>query len=149
MYRCVDPTNPAQLRFDWLTSTYLQPFWTEDKGWTRARMLEGTYSGPSRLRLVDGLLLEVEGRVEIYRTDRAAVGWVAAQGRHGNGWLYDYEAGEYVGPDEVAYDDRWASSDDDFQAPFATSVHALQVEDWNTCFVGEHGVWVGMQAPPD
>ena len=143
LYKITDENNPTQTLYKRLTSTYDHPFWTDEEGWTSARMLGGSYIGPSRVRLADGSRTDLEGKVYIYCTDRPGVGWVAEDGRQGEGWQWDYDNGRRAVDGRMGYDsDKWAASDDDMYLPFRTTVYNIEIEDYHTYFVGEHGVWV-------
>ena len=127
-----------------LTSTYDHPFWAEGEGWTAAGRLKGDWQGPSRLRLADGSNVSLEGPVYIYSTDQPQIGWVASNGKHDVGTLWNYVNSSIVEKD-VIYDwESWApgESDDNLYDPFKATVYNIEVEDYHTYFVGEFGVWV-------
>jgi hypothetical protein len=143
IYKAVDKVDPAVVRYEQLTSTYDHPFWAEEEGWTAASRLKGGYTGPSRVRLADGSNSDLEGKAYIYCTDRPGVGWVADEGRQGEGWQWDYDNGRHAAEGRMGYDsDKWAPTDDDMYEPFRTTVFNIEVEEFHTYFVGEHGVWV-------
>jgi len=125
-----------------LTTTYDHPFWAEGEGWTAASRLQGDYLGPSKLRLVDGAIVDLQGPTYIYATDRPTVGWIASNGQEEVGWLFDYSTGEDL-PGPVGYDwEKWNVASDDLQPVFRTTVFNIEVEDFHTYYVGEQGVWV-------
>jgi len=144
VYKADREPDRYKAKYASLTTTYDHPFWAEGEGWTAARNLQGDYLGPSKLRLVDGAIVDLQGPTYIYATDRASVGWVASNGPEEPGWLVDYGTGQNL-PGPVGYDwENWnlTGDDDVLQPVFRTTVFNIEVEDFHTYYVGEHGVWV-------
>ena len=141
--RVPDKANPGKVSYKRVTGAIAHFFWTDEEGWTPAVKLGGSYSGPCRVRLADGASTDLDGRVFVYATDQLNIGWIASNGKHGEGWLFDFNTGQFVTKDDVPYDAKqWCVTDEDMWRGFRTTVYSIEVEDHHTYFVGAHGLWV-------
>ena len=116
------------------------PFWLVGKGWARVDELEFF----NQLEFADGQLGVVDGVLPLYRSDTAGVAWVSDMAYSGEGELIDLRngaSGEHPIRKLVNCLDE-VELEDDPSSLFRTTVFNLEVENCNTYYVGEFGVWV-------
>jgi hypothetical protein len=121
-------------------TTWNHPFWVVGEGWTAAEDLGSFGVAEKLLELHDGKQVAVPGGIRVRKSDQPNVGWI--------GWMVDEPGGlwdfekqrEVPGPDVDAIESIYNGQDPD---PFLkVPVYNLEVEDFHTYFVGEHGIWV-------
>ena len=87
--------------------------------------------GPTRLRLVDGAIVDLQEPTYIYATDLPTVGWIASNGREEVGWLFDYDTGVSL-PGPVGWDgEKWnlTGTDEGVFAPLGGRAERFLVRD--------------------
>lgn len=125
--------------------TLNQLFWVKDKKWIAASLLEGDWMGPSQLELVDGSAA-YSAPTCVYRTSVDAVGWIADAGFEGEGRKFDFVNCKGLGnsyfntKDWPIHDVDEGGDGDGYR--YTATVYNLEVEDFHSYFVGEHGVLV-------
>lgn len=143
--------KPIQLRR--ISVTRNHPFWTKERGWTAVGELENY---PSKTTLEDkvGQPIEFSGLRSVYISNLPNVGWrplhMGATDRPGS--LWDYESHKLISAKSVAlevieetYRDLGDPEAIDPSLFFNAPVYNLEVEDFHTYYVGEHGIWVHNQ----
>ena len=128
----------AQTQY-FVAATGNHPFWVEGKGWTRADELKRG----NVLRRLDGSFTEIADQYPVYRTEQDGVGWVQEMkdAETSYGTLFDYENYDLVPrPPKSVYLPREVYESDD---PYLkVTVYNLEVEDYQTYYVGTDGIWV-------
>lgn len=108
-------------------------------------MLEGDWKGPSQLELVDGSVAYSVPRY-VYQTSKHGIGWIADAGFEGEGRTFDFV--NFKGTGNSYFDNNnWPIHDVDDGGDgdgylYKATVYNLEVEDFHSYFVGEHGVLV-------
>lgn len=128
-------------------STLNHPFWTKEEGWTAPSHMQHNGIGAFHFQDTDGSDIEFWSIKNIYLSDQPNVGWTSNSKPENisvnKGSLWDYAEHRLVAasefpPDDIAEGER---PDPYFKAP----VYNLEVEDFHTYYVGEHGIWVHNQ----
>lgn len=134
-----------------ISVTRNHPFWTKEQGWTAVSELqdyESTFEDRS------GQSIDFASLRNVYISDQPHVGWkpshMGATDRAGALWNYDTHkliaavapALETVQATYRELGDLEAIDPDLF---FKAPVYNLEVEDFHTYYVGEHGIWVHNQ----
>ena len=116
-------------------------------GWSPATARLKNELEEGRLRLNDKSTVKLFGRINVFGTDQSEIGWFAVGGRHAQGTLWDYANRKLVA-NGIYYNWReWVDGDvygqDDHPDLYQrATVYNIEVEDYHTYFVGQHGVWV-------
>jgi hypothetical protein len=137
--RALVVAGPDKSHEESLAAIGKQRFWVDGVGWS------GTHDlyREDAMRGVKGTLYRVVHQHVVYRTEVAGVGWIQSSEelRRSRGNRYDYANarpvsadGEYVLPEEMFVD----GSDPQLKV----TVHAIEVEDYHTYYVGKSGVWI-------
>ena len=148
-----DSTAGKPIHLRRISVTRNHPFWTKEQGWTAVSELENY---PSKTTLVDisGQSIEFRRLTNVYISDQPTVGWTP---NHMGAWdspgaLWDYEAHKLIAESvmpletlEETYRDLRDPESIDPAFFFTAPVYNLEVEDFHTYFVGEHGIWVHNQ----
>lgn len=127
------------------------PFWTKEQGWTAVSEL---HEYDSTFEDKTGHPIRFAELTNVYISEQPHVGWtpnhMGATDRFGALWNYDTHT--LVNAEVLAVDavqetyrelgDREAIDPDLF---FKAPVYNLEVEDFHTYYVGEHGIWVHNQ----
>jgi hypothetical protein len=130
-----------------LIATTGHPFWTKEQGWTAAIEMQGYGAGFFHFEDKDGDQVEFWDIGNIHISDVPNVGWHsnAMTVRTENlGFLWDYAESKLVATDVPAIDAVvyfWDSNNQE-ELYFKLPVYNLEVEDFHTYYVGEHGIWV-------
>ena len=134
-----------------LVVTFNHPFWTKEEGWTPPSRMQGRGLGSFHFEDVEGNSIDFSRVSNIHISDQPNVGWTSNRpsvGTGGKGTLWDYVEHKLIATsvkaiESVEYDMWDSSSPDDFY--FKLPVYNLEVEDFHTYYVGEHGLWVHNQ----
>lgn len=144
-YEIGDNLNPYKNKHYQVTATLNHLLWVMGEGWTSVEKLnDGRDHRPSFV-LTDGAPSFAGTFSRIYRTNVPDRGWVATHGIYGPGDLLEYGSVPKCIESSVEFDrENWPGDvvDDDIFQPFQTTVYNIEVEDFHTYFVGEHGTWV-------
>ncbi len=122
-----------------IATTSNQLFWVENRGWIPASILK-----------VNDLLAEATSNKfkvsllqNIYKTETEGVGWTSngADIENSHGSLFDYSNYQYVKSNE---NNRYLSAKilESNEPYLSVKVYGLEIEDFNTYYVGERGFWV-------
>jgi len=126
-----------------LNVTLNHPFYVTGKGWTAANDLpQGFNADGSKFELSDGSQALVRASGQIYISDQPSVGWFPSHMSDPErpGSLWDYVNHKLVATNVMALQ---AIQDYEMQDPYLKlPVYNLEVEDFHTYYVGEHGVWI-------
>lgn len=126
-----------------ITSTLNHPFWIKELGWTAASELENYGRKQVHFEDVDGLDIDFSTLTNIYISDRPNVGWTSNQWPEDvrlGGTLWDYVAQRVVAADVLPIKDVFNK---EHPSPYLElPVYNLEVEDFHTYYVGQHGIWV-------
>jgi hypothetical protein len=144
--------DPSQPRVTPITCTINHPFWVKDLGWTAAEDLHLS-SKENWLELVDGRSAKAFGTTNIYISDLPGVGWFSNSNNdvEAYGALWDFVNHRLVDPKveslQVIQDHQVPYNEPQFgtfpeELYLHLPVYNLEVEDFHTYYVGEHGVWV-------
>ncbi len=135
-----------------IVTTMNHPFWVVGQGWTAAKDVRGVWSGDHQLELCDDRQRDVYKTRNIYISDQPGVGWVPCHdiSTAYPGALWDYMNHRLVATEVPALKDfeKFIEYEDFEEGEDADSfflklpVYNLEVEDFHTYYVGEHGVWV-------
>ena len=134
-----------------LNVTLNHPFWVKELGWTAACELMNYGRGDVRFEDVDGNDIDFHTLTRIYISDQPNVGWIpmhmGATDRAGALWNYDtHKLIESVAPALEAIQETYRDLGDpeaiDPALFFKAPVYHLEVEDFHTYYVGEHGLGV-------
>jgi hypothetical protein len=130
-----------------INTTLNHPFWTKEEGWTAPRHMQDNGASGFHFQDKNGGDLQCWTIQNIYLSDQPNVGWTSNRWPENvetdKGSLWDYAKHRLVAasefpPDDIAEGER---QDPYFKAP----VYNLEVEDFHTYYVGEHGIWVHNQ----
>jgi hypothetical protein len=124
----------------------------EGLGWTPAEDLKRS-SRENLLENSSGRSLKAHGTRNIYISDQPGVGWLSSYDNDTEafGALWDFINNRFVAADVVALDKvqhhQISYNDPQFgtfpeELYLHLPVYNLEVEDFHTYYVGEHGVWV-------
>lgn len=120
-------------------------FWVKDKGWTAAALLQGDWLGPSHLEVMNRATA-FSVPMYLYKSDRDGIGWVASAGFEGEGFEWDFVNNKW-GVNSYFDTKNWPIHEvidggDGDGYRYTATVYNLEVEDFHSYFVGEHGVLV-------
>lgn len=126
--------------------TMNHPFWTKEEGWTAPSHMRDHQDRDFHFQDKDGDDIKFDSLKSIYLSDQPNVGWTSnrwPESMRGYGSLWDYAEHRLVAPEAYALEDiSWG----EHPAPyFKAPVYNLEVEDFHTYYVGEHGLWVHNQ----
>ncbi len=126
------------------------PFWIQEQGWTGVAQIQGYGPGHFHFEDKDGDQIASSNVENIYISDQPHVGWMPldlTQRTDSKGWLWDYFNNKLVATDVSAIDPvvDIGYSDKEEDLYFKLPVYNLEVEDFHTYYVGEHGIWVHNQ----
>jgi Pretoxin HINT domain len=136
--------NVQGIKTGHINTTLNHPFWTKEEGWTAPSHMQHNGIGAFHFQDKDGGEVEFWSIKNIYLSDQPNVGWTSNSKPENisvnKGSLWDYAEHRLVAasefpPDDIAEGER---PDPYFKAP----VYNLEVEDFHTYYVGEHGLWV-------
>jgi hypothetical protein len=116
-----------------LYTTDGHPFWVKGAGWTSANLLEGG----EELELQDGRAAYVLSVVFVFKADRPYEGWVPTYLDSVDGFEIDFSDGK-----QWWLDDRDQRNFGASLGRLLTTVYDIEIEDFDTYYVGELGVWV-------
>jgi len=144
--------DPAVNRVTPIVCTVNHPFWVKGLSWTPAEDLYRS-SRENMLETANGRSLQAHGTVNIYISDQPGVGWLSAYDNDTEafGFLWDFINNRFVAADVVALDKVQHHQIPYNDPQFGTfpqelylhlPVYNLEVEDFHTYYVGEHGIWV-------
>ncbi len=128
-----------------LFASIKQPFWVKNKGWVETHLLEGDWLGPSLLVLLNDVIVYCDP-IRIFKSNEDSVGWIAYNGFEGKGSTWNFI--ENVWGKNVYFDIlNWPIHEaidggDGDGYRYTATVYNLEVEDFHSYFVGEHGVLV-------
>ncbi|MFY7939279.1 MAG: polymorphic toxin-type HINT domain-containing protein, partial [Burkholderiaceae bacterium] len=140
------------IKVEKLVTTPGHPFWIKERGWTAAIKIQD--EGPKNFRFEgqDGSDIAVWGMKSIYVSNHKNVGWMpttSSVNTEDVGWLWDYVKDSLVAYDVGAIEAvqyAWDVGDPEEQdLYFKLPVYNLEVENFHTYYVGEHGIWVHNQ----
>lgn len=143
------PGQPIHLRR--ISVTRNHPFWTKEQGWTAVSELqyfgstfEDKFGQPIELAKVTNVYISDQPNVGWWPTDMGAIDSVGA--------LWNYDTHKLIAPEVLALDairetyrDLGDSEAIDPELFFKAPVYNLEMEDFHTYYVGEHGIWVHNQ----
>ena len=144
--------DPAIRRVTRIACTVNHPFWVKDLGWTPAEDLYRS-SRENCLELANGKHVKAHGTSNIYISDQSGVGWVSAYDNdtEATGFLWDHvnncgvaqgvESLPVIQQYQIPYNDPQFGAFPE-ELYLHLPVYNLEVEDFHTYYVGEHGVWV-------
>ncbi|MBK7052365.1 MAG: hypothetical protein IPH54_17670 [Rhodoferax sp.] len=139
------PGQPIQQRR--ISVTRNHPFWTKEQGWTAVSELqvyESTFEDKS------GQSIEFARLRNVYISDQPNVGWKPNHmgATDSPGALWDYDTHKLIAASvmpleavEETYRDLGDPEAIDPDLFFKAPVYNLEVEDFHTYYVGEHGIW--------
>ena len=143
--------DPSQPRVARITCTINHPFWVKNLGWTPAEDLYRS-SKENWLKLADGRDVKAHGTSNIYISDQPGIGWSSNSDDdvEAYGALWDFVNHRLVNPKVESLESIQDHSDFKYaqvhEMPEELYLHLpvynLEVEDFHTYYVGEHGVWV-------
>ncbi len=134
-----------------ISVTRNHPFWTNEQGWTAVSELR---SYRSTFEDKTGHPICFADLTNVYISDQPHVGWTPNHMGATDcfGALWNYDTHKLIDAEVLAVDaiqetyrelgDREAINPDLF---FKAPVYNLEVEDFHTYYVGEHGIWVHNQ----
>lgn len=126
-----------------ITAALNSSFWVAEQGWTAVSELTGPYRDLNpQFRIANGNLVFTVGLRSIYVSDVPNVGWKPShQGDvEAQGSLWDYANHKLIANNVFAISEvQYGELDDPY---LKLPVFEIEVEDFQTYFVGEHGVWV-------
>ncbi len=137
-----------------LNVTVNHPFFVKELGWTAARELMNYNRADVHFEDVDGNDVDFHTLTRVYISDQPNVGWIPADmgATNSTGALWNYDTHKLINGEALALDairetyrdlgDREAIDPDLF---FKAPVYNLEVEEFHTYYVGEHGIWVHNQ----
>lgn len=146
--------NPYNSTVAVLNVTLNHPFWVKELGWTGVRELMDYGMKDICLEDADGQDIDFYSVNRIYVSDLPHVGWLPMHMGATDcfGALWNYDTHTLVNAEVLAVEavqdtyrelgDREAIDPDLF---FKAPVYNLEVEDFHTYYVGEHGIWVHNQ----
>ena len=128
-----------------ITCTLNHPFWVKELGWTAASELSGRGAKAVHFEDLHGEDIPSSPLRNVYISDQPNVGWIPS--RMGQvddlGYMWDYANHKLVDTDVLALEPiRHYEHPDPF---LKLPVYNLEVEDFHTYYVGEHGIWVHNQ----
>lgn len=143
--------DPTQNRNFIITCTANHPFWVKDLGWTPAEALYRT-SRENWLKRANGRNVVATDTTTVYASDQAGVGWLPSYDgdTQAPGALWDFINHRLVAVDVEALDKIQHHQIPYNDPQFGTfpqelylhlPVYNLEVEDFHTYYVGEHGIW--------
>ncbi len=144
--------DPLKNRVVPITCTVNHPFWVKGLGWTAAKDLYRS-SRENWLELADGRNVKAHETTSIYICDQPGVGWMSNYNGdvEAYGALWDFvnhrliatevESLPVIGHHQVPYNDPQFGTFPE-ELYLHLPVYNLEVEDFHTYYVGEHGVWV-------
>jgi hypothetical protein len=125
----------------------------KEKGWIAAGVLPQAFSADgTKFELCNGSLTFVRGCGKIYISDQSGVGWSPSY--TGDplrpGYLVDYINHKLIATEVMALkaiqEWEWEHQHPVYEMPkkylLKLPVYNIEVEDFHTYYVGEHGVWV-------
>lgn len=128
------------------TPNYL--FCTKVDGWVAAIRLQGFGPGKYYFEAADVRSIKLWDITNIFISNESGVGWTSERRTTRTdtaGHLWDFIGKRLIAASvpaiDVVRDIEYSSSPQDLY--FKLPVHNLEVEDFHTFFVGQHGVWVG------
>jgi Bacterial Ig domain/Pretoxin HINT domain/Bacterial cadherin-like domain len=128
-----------------INCTLNHPFWVKELGWTAADELRNHGRKTVQFEDMDGADIAFSTLTNVYVSDQPNVGWIPLRGNQADsiGALWDYAEHKLVNGNALALDLIAAYEHPD---PFLKlPVYNLEVEDFHTYYVGEHGIWVHNQ----
>ncbi|MDA3876523.1 MAG: polymorphic toxin-type HINT domain-containing protein [Halothiobacillus sp.] len=138
------------IRMGRLIVTPGHPFWTKEEGWTAASQMQGYGPGAFHFEDKEGEKIDFGDVKNIYVSDRPDVGWMPSRRTvqtDVDGYLWDYVSHQLIANDvsaiDAVIDINYSDNPDTLY--FTLPVYNLEVEDFHTYFVGEHGIWVHNQ----
>lgn len=134
------------IKTSYINTTLNHPFWTKEEGWTAPSHLQHKGVGAFNFEDKNGDDANCFSIANIYLSDQPNVGWTSnrwPESMRGYGSLWDYAEHRLVASEAYALEDISFEEHPDpyFKAP----VYNLEVEDFHTYYVGEHGIWVHNQ----
>ncbi|MBK9348175.1 MAG: Hint domain-containing protein [Burkholderiales bacterium] len=142
-----------------ISVTRNHPFWTKEQGWTavselRRYSLSAAYPLAFTFEDKSGQPIEFAHLTNVYISDQPNVGWKPNHmgATDSPGALWDYESHKLIAASvmpletvEETYRDLGDPEAIDPALFFTAPVYNLEVEDFHTYYVGEHGIWVHNQ----
>lgn len=135
-----------------ITCTLNHPFWIEECGWTSVPELEKKDIKSVNFNDVDGNKTPFWDVTNVYVSEQPHVGWIPMNmgATDSLGALWDYENHKLVDAEILAIDAVSQTYQDlkdykqriDPSLFFKAPVYSLEVEEFRTYYVGEHGIWV-------
>ena len=149
-------------KFAQVTTTLNHPFWVVDKGWTEAKNLEPKWTKQlacikKKVELCDARHVTIFYVEPIYISEQLGIGWHCSSPGNiqGFGYLWDYVnhqkvAEKVYAPSKIRFDsngsaygeERGSNRGHPHTHYLTLPVYNLEVENFHTYFVGEHGVLV-------
>lgn len=136
-----------------INCTLHHPFWVKEMGWTAVSELDGLGDNSVHFEDLDGEDIPFSDVKKIYISDQPNVGWMSAYDNdtEASGALWDFAnnrllaqgvfALDEIGYHQVPYDDPQFGTFPE-ELYLHLPVYNLEVEDFHTYYVGEHGIWV-------
>ena len=134
-----------------IVCTVNHPFWVKDLGWTPAGDLYRS-SKQNWLELANGQSVKAHGTVDIYISGQPGIGWSSNSDNdvEAYGALWDFVNHRLFNPQleslDIIQDHSSFKYAQVHEMPEELYLHLpvynLEVEDFHTYYVGEHGVWV-------
>ncbi|MFG6458750.1 Hint domain-containing protein [Roseateles sp. BYS96W] len=142
-----DINSSQGFRVGRLVATPSHPFWTKEEGWTAPINMQGYGMTHFHFEDKDGADLDYCTIKNIYISDQPNVGWTPARNTVRTddlGHLRDYFHKKWLALEVSAIDAvvDIDYADDRDALYFKMPVYSLDVEDFHTYYVGEHGIWV-------
>ena len=139
--------NSQPIEMASLIVTFNHPFWTKEEGWTPPSRMQGYDAGLFHFENIEGNSIGYAQIKNIYISDQPNVGWTSNRRTvvpDTEGFLWDYVNDKLIAADVWAIESVkyiWDSDNPD-DLYFKLPVYNLEVEDFHTYYVGEHGIWV-------
>lgn len=134
------------IKTDYINTTLNHPFWTKEEGWTAPSHMQGCGIESFHFEDKNGDDVGFWDIQNIYVSDQPNIGWTSSRKPEvlrGKGTLWDYAEHRLLESDAFALEDvSWGEHPDPY---FKAPVYNLEVEDFHTYYVGEHGIWVHNQ----
>lgn len=143
-----DKASGKPIKMRRISVTRNHPFWTKEQGWTAVSELkhhESTFEDKF------GQPIKFANLRNVYVSDQPNVGWKPSHmgATDSPGALWDYATHKLIAADvmplekvERTYRDLGDPEAIDPALFFKAPVYNLEVEDFHTYYVGEHGLWV-------
>lgn len=143
----VGSATDAPERIFRVIATLNHPFWTKEEGWTAPSHIQGRGVHSLHFEDKEGRAVKFWSVKNIYVSDQPNVGWTSNRWPEdvavNKGSLWDYAEHRLVETQVFPRED--IANGEHPQPYFEAPVYNLEVEDFHTYYVGQHGIWVHNQ----